>query len=74
MTYGRGSTRRADFYATGGNQQAGAGPTPIGETVPSSGNGSSSSWTPTVAHLLVILVIEIAAFAALRYAFRVIKV
>jgi hypothetical protein len=33
-----------------------------------------SAWTPTVAHLMVILVIEIAAFAALRYAFKVIKV
>ena len=41
--------------------------------MPSAGKGASD-WHPTVAHLLVILVIEIGAFAALRYAFRVIKV
>jgi hypothetical protein len=74
MTYGGRTSNRPATYRIGGNQQAGAGPTPIGATVPSSNGGSASSWTPTVTHLLVILVIEIAAFAALRYAFRVIKV
>lgn len=72
MTFGRSGTRAAP-YQLGGNLQAGPGPTPVGDTVAGQSSGPSA-WTPTVAHLMVILVIEIAAFAALRYAFKVIKV
>lgn len=50
------------------------GPDGRGATVPglspATGAGKSS-WTPTVANLLVLVVLELAAFAALRYAFRV---
>lgn len=35
------------------------------------GQASTSQWTPTVARLFVLLILEIAAFAALRYAFGV---
>lgn len=31
------------------------------------GLGSTSSWTPTVANLLVLIVLEVLAFAGLRY-------
>jgi hypothetical protein len=33
--------------------------------------GAAKGWSPTVANLLVLVVLEIAAFAAIRYAFRV---
>lgn len=69
MTY-----RRHQFPASGYNQQTGAGPTPIGATVPSSSSGGGSSFHPTVAHLLALLVLEIAAFAALRYLFAKVRV
>lgn len=50
-----------------------AGPDGKGAAVPglSPATGSKSGWTPTVANLLVLVVFELAAFAALRYAFRV---
>lgn len=51
-----------------GSTNAGAGPTPIGATVPSPSSGSQ--WHPTVVNLLVLLVVEVAAFAALRMLFR----
>jgi hypothetical protein len=51
-----------------GSDNTGAGPTPIGATVPQA--PTSSEWHPTVVHLLVLLVIEVAAFAALRILFR----
>lgn len=51
---------------------AGAGPTPIGATVPSPVPGAKQ-WSPTVANLLVILVLELAAFAALRYMFKIVQ-
>jgi hypothetical protein len=44
----------------------GAGPVAIGETVPTS---PDSKWHPTVLTLLCILIIEVVAFAALRYVF-----
>lgn len=31
---------------------------------------AAKSWSPTVANLLVLIVVEIAAFAAIRYAFK----
>lgn len=73
MTYRRHSTRPG-YGPTPGNLQAGAGPTPIGATVPNSGNGGSGGFHPTVAHLLVLLVLEIVAFAALRYLFAKVHV
>lgn len=38
------------------------------------GNGLSATkgWSPTVANLLVIIIVEIVVFAAIRYAFRVV--
>jgi len=52
-------------HADGDN--TGAGQVPVGETVPVQHTGSQ--WHPTVTMLLGILVLEVAAFAALRYAF-----
>lgn len=37
------------------------------------GQTSASKWTPTVTHLFVLIILEIAAFAALRYAFGVLS-
>lgn len=51
---------------------AGAGPVPIGATVPIPTVGGGK-WSPTVANLLVLIVLEIAAFAACRYAFRIVQ-
>lgn len=34
------------------------------------GNAAGGTWTPTVVNLVVLVVIEIAAYAALRYVFR----
>ncbi len=51
---------------------AGAGPVPIGQTVPSPNTGAKN-WSPTVANLMVILVLEVAAFAALRYMFKIVQ-
>jgi len=49
-----------------------AGPGAKGATVTtaSGGVGQTKGWSPTVANLLVILVVEIFAFAAIRYVFR----
>jgi hypothetical protein len=33
------------------------------------GQAGTGAWTPTVTHLFVLIILEIAAFAALRYAF-----
>lgn len=33
-------------------------------------SGNGSGWTPTVANLVVLIGLEIAAYLALRYAFR----
>ena len=33
----------------------------------------ASKWTPTVSHLFILIILEIAAFAALRYAFGVLS-
>lgn len=52
-----------------GSLNSAAGPVPVGATVPMSGN-SGSQWNPTVANLLVLVVIEMVAFAAIRYLFR----
>lgn len=60
----QGSIPRMWHHADGDN--TGAGPVPIGGTVPAS---PDSKWHPTVLMLLAVLVIEVAAFAALRYAF-----
>lgn len=51
---------------------AGAGPVPIGQTVPSP-VPHAKQWSPTVANLLVILILELAAFAALRYMFKIVQ-
>lgn len=50
-----------------------AGPVPPGESVPSVPSTTSSQWSPTVAHLLVLIVLEVVAFAAIRYAFRIVQ-
>lgn len=52
-------------YADGNN--AGAGPVPVGGTVPTP--PSDSKWHPTVLMLLGVLAVEVAGFAALRYVF-----
>lgn len=44
-----------------------AGPRGIDITSPIS---SATGWTPTVANLVVLVVLEIAAYCLLRYAFR----
>jgi hypothetical protein len=44
-----------------------AGPRQATVTAPMSGN---SGWTPTVSNLVVLIALEIAAYMALRYAFR----
>lgn len=56
------------FHAATANA-AGAGPVSIGATVPGP-SGGNSDWHPTVVNLLVLLLVEIAAFAALRMLFR----
>lgn len=57
-------------YKSGSNNlNAAAGPVPQGATVPMPTSGGSQ-WSPTVANLLVLLVIEMVAFAAIRYLFR----
>jgi hypothetical protein len=38
---------------------------------PGSVGATGKGWTPTVANLLVLVVVELAVFAAIRYAFRV---
>lgn len=48
---------------------AGAG-TPNGGSMPSSVNQAAGSWSPTVANLLVLVVLELVAFAAIRYLFK----
>ena len=50
-----------------GGSNVGAGPVPVGGTVPNA--PMSDKWHPTVLMLLAILALEIAAFAALRYTF-----
>ena len=37
---------------------------------PETGPRAASNWTPTVANLVVLIVLEIAAYCALRWAFR----
>ena len=61
---------RRTVRATGAvaNGPGGGGSMPI-----SPGAGQVKGWSPTVANLLVILIIEIALFSAIRYAFRVMK-
>lgn len=49
-----------------------AGPVSPGETVPST-PGAGSGWSPTVANLLVLIVLEVVAFAAIRYAFHIVQ-
>lgn len=58
---------RSPVNGSAGN--AGAGPTPIGATVPGPSQGSHA-WHPTVVNLMVLLILEVAAFAALRMLFR----
>lgn len=68
MTAGINRTVRPGSSAT--NQAA--GPVPPGASVPIP-TMSGSQWSPTVANLLVILVLEVVAFAAIRYAFRAVQ-
>ena len=44
-----------------------AGPRGANTTAPVS---SGTGWTPTVANLIVLIALEIAAYCALRWAFR----
>lgn len=39
----------------------------------SSRQTGAGAWSPTVTHLFVLIIIEIAAFAALRYAFGIVS-
>lgn len=43
---------------------------PSGGTMPDIRGNGAKAWSPTVVNLLVILVLEIAAFAAIRYLFK----
>ncbi len=43
---------------------------PTGGRMPNLGGNGPKQWTPTVANLLVILVLEIIAFAVIRHVFR----
>lgn len=52
-----------------GSFNAAAGPVSPGATVPSYNQGGSQ-WNPTVAHVLVLVIVEMAVFAAIRYMFR----
>jgi hypothetical protein len=51
---------------------AGAGPVPVGATVPNPVAGTKQ-WSPTVANLLVLIVLELVAFAVLRHLFRIVQ-
>jgi len=44
-----------------------AGPKGANVTAPA---GTKTGWTPTVANLVVLIFLEIAAYCALRWAFR----
>lgn len=61
--------RRRTIRPASSSPNAGAGPVPLGETVPNPMPAGVRQWSPTVANLLVILVLEVVAFAALRYVF-----
>lgn len=37
------------------------------------GQSGAGAWTPTVTHLFILIILEIAAFAALRYAFGIVS-
>lgn len=50
----------------GAGDNTGAGPVPVGGTVPSV---PGEKWQPTVLMLLGILALEVAGFAVLRYTF-----
>lgn len=53
----------------GGNFQTGG---TVAATTLRSQTGTSQ-WSPTVAHLMVLIILEICAFAAIRYAFGVLQ-
>lgn len=55
--------------AGGGTYQSGAAV--AASSIRSSASGSA--WNPTITNLMVLIVLEIAAFAALRYAFGVVS-
>jgi hypothetical protein len=47
------------------------GGTPTGGAMPGvSAQGAAKGWTPTVANLMVLLVLEIVAFGVIRYVFK----
>jgi hypothetical protein len=60
-----GSWRGAPPVVGGQGSMAG----PKGASLTSSPSGTSG-WTPTVANLIVLITLEIAAYVALRWAFR----
>lgn len=49
-------------HGPGAGQTTNGGPVAAAE--------QAKKWTPTVANLLVLIVVEMVAFAAIRYAFR----
>lgn len=56
-----------------GGQGSGAGPkggNMPAQATPTRGRTTNGGWTPTVANLLVLVLLEIAAYCALRWAFR----
>ena len=57
--------RAAGAVGTGPGRQIGVAP-----VVPNVAQRAASGWTPTVANLLVLVVVELAAFAAIRYLFK----
>ena len=61
-----GSWRGAPPVA--GGQGSGAGPKAVKPSIPS--RTPTEGWSPTVANLAVLIVLEIVAYVALRWAFR----
>lgn len=49
---------------------ADVGRSPNGAAMPDIRGGTAKGWSPTVANLLVILVLEIVAFGVIRYVFK----
>lgn len=54
----------------GAGLAVGSGQSPRSEAEMKNTGGGPKDWHPTVMNLAILIVLEIAAFAALRYAFR----
>lgn len=69
MGIDRSRTRTSAAPAPGGgNMQTGGA---VAATM--RGGTQSKDWNPTITNLLILIILEIAAFAAMRYAFGVVQ-